>query len=149
MLPDVVSMNRLWRETLTRLDVLSRRVQEGKDLDAAKEFCQYLLWSGIIKLLKENPSPEPIPCDGYLVEHLANGLHSRVMDRYRTNDISPQIELTELEKINRNLALIAGRLAQVMPLKTDSAPALYVLPGGQDCESQTILSEPLANQKQA
>jgi len=52
MCPDASTYHWLWSETLNKLLSFERRVREGKDLEAAREFASYVLWSGIIKILQ-------------------------------------------------------------------------------------------------
>jgi hypothetical protein len=116
--PSMLSFNEatlhwLWKETMNRLDIYRRRVDEGKDLDAAREFCQYVLWSQLVKLFKEHPAPEPLKVDGALLEWTAQELQRTVQDRWRREDHKPQVHQTKLEAINEKLDLIAGRLAQL------------------------------------
>jgi len=52
--PDKTQFHWLYKETVNRLDVLARRVSEGKCLDEALEFATYLEWSGLVKLMEQH-----------------------------------------------------------------------------------------------
>jgi len=145
MQPDTANLHWLYRETMNRLDLHARRVAEGRDLQAAKEFASYVTFSGLVKLFKAFPQPEPLKVDGYLLEHAAKELTYLVTERYRTNNTQAQIGMTELEKINHKLELIAGHMARAIPAHPAEPPAFTVISGGAEMLSQPADSEPLAN----
>jgi len=134
---DNVRVYTLARETTSRLSILRARVSEGKDLHAAKEFCSYLQWSGILRLLRDNHQEFPLPVDGVLIEWKCNELLSLVHDQFQQASKVVSMELSQLEAINHKLDLIAGRLSQVSPPNSETAvvgvaasPALHVIAGG-------------------
>jgi len=135
---DSVKMHWMWRETIARLDVYAKRVSESKDLEAALEFGNYLLSSGLVKFFDSIPQPAPLTVDGPFLRWRVNELLQAVRSRYRTNDSQPHVEASELEAISRKLDLIAAGVAKLTP--PDSAtpetadfpakPALRVMQGG-------------------
>ncbi len=58
----------IYRECIARVDVYSKRVAENRDVQAASEYARWLHFSGIIGLLKENASPEPLKVDGSFLQ---------------------------------------------------------------------------------
>jgi len=118
----------LWRETVNRLDSLQRRVNEGRDLDAAVEFARYILWSKLPDILK------PHDCDGFLkvdssfLRWKAEELQRCVTECYRLGKGAQRGEQTQLEAISRKLDLIAGQISKIpMPSGTPDAIRLRVL----------------------
>jgi hypothetical protein len=106
------------------------RVREGRDVDAAKSFANYLFWSGIPALLKENSTAAnelgPLKCDGPHLSWFLNELIDACNEYYRTNRAAG-LQATELEsirdkldKLASNQDLIAGQLSK---LTTGLAPA--------------------------
>jgi len=131
---DAVTIYTIARETTSRIAILHKRAIEGKDLHAAKEFCSYLQWSGILKLLRSNCQPEPLPVDGVLIGWKCDQLLSVVNDQFRQATKVVSLELSQLEAIDHKLDLIAGRIAQLSPpiIETTEAvsTALHVIEGG-------------------
>ena len=102
-----------WQETFNRLSSLNRRVQEGKDLEAAREFCAYLLWSGVLEVFA-SITPEGIShVDWPHLRWKAEELQREVQERWRSGKNNPNIEVAELEAINRKLDLIAGHVSKL------------------------------------
>jgi hypothetical protein len=124
----------LYRETTAQLDMFLRRVQEGKDISAAHDFARYVTWSAIGKLCMKFGSASPLPVDGSLLMWKAEELIRRCQERYITGDSKPHIELTELEKINRNIEVLACQVAKLSapaPEKVNQdSPELKLIQGG-------------------
>jgi len=136
---DSVQMHWMWRETINRLDVHAKRVSENKGLDAALEFVNYLQTSGLVKFFERSSQPEPLKVDGSFLRWRCRELQNAVRDRYRTNDVLPHVEASELEAISRKLDVIAAGIAKLSPPFTATPnagnvaapePALRVLQGG-------------------
>lgn len=124
---DSANLHILYRETMNRLAIHARRVSEGKDLQAAVEFARFVRFA-LAPICKANPARGPLPVDGYLLQHTASELENAVTERYRTNNQQPQIHMTELERINHKLELMAGQLARMIPTTaTPDTPALTVI----------------------
>jgi len=132
---DAVTIFTIARETTSRIAILHKRAIEGKDLHAAKEFCSYLQWSGLLKLLEQNCQPEPLQVDGVLIRWKCEQLLSVVNDQFRQASKVVSLELSQLEAIDHKLDLIAGRIAQLSPPTIETAnavvsSALRVIEGG-------------------
>jgi hypothetical protein len=127
-----VTFARIYSETMNQLARHSGRVKLGRDVDAAKSFANWLFWSGIPALLKENSTPPetpaPLKCDGAHLAWQLNELIEACNDYYRTNKAAGlgSVELQSLEeKVDRlahNLDLIAAHLAHTLPLSSPSSP---------------------------
>jgi hypothetical protein len=121
---------------MNRLSSLQNHVNEGKKLDEALDFCRYVFWSGIVELCNYHATTaEGLAISGANLQTRVKQLQQDVQDRYRKSNTSPKIELSELEKLNHKLDLIAGRISQISPpvsdtSKTDETPVLTVLRGG-------------------
>jgi len=111
---------------MNRLDLHARRVSEGKDLQPAVEFARYVIWA-VVGLCKATPQKDPLTVDGHLLEHTARQLERAVTERYRTNNTQAAVSLTELEKLNHKLDLLAGQMARMVPPGTAQEPALTVV----------------------
>lgn len=131
-----VNVYRIYNETMNQLSWLDGHVREGKQLEPALNFCRYVLWSGVIDLCNYHAETDtPLKISGANLLTRAKQLQIDVQDRFRTNNLSPAIQMTELEKLNRKLDLIAGRISQISPLQSDtviavSEPPFRVIQGG-------------------
>jgi len=112
----------LYLQTCDRLAVHEKRVREGKGLDAALEFAQYVQWSGIVKILTAHSRPEPLKVDGPHLKWMVGQLEELVRAHWK-NEKVPVVELTELERINHKLDLIAGHMGRMIPAEAVSAPS--------------------------
>ena len=74
-------LHRIYRETMNRLDVLSRRVAEGRDVMAASEFARWLSFSGIIRLCEENACGGDLKVDGALLRWTCEQLIQQCNER--------------------------------------------------------------------
>jgi hypothetical protein len=139
---DSVSLHRLWRETLTRLDALAERVNEGCDVLAAKDFAGFVHWSGLADYLERHATKEPLEVDGALLRARARALEVVCGELLSRNSPTSKIHETQLEGINRKLDLIAGHVAKLSPLLSDTAasdlalasPVLQVLEAAESAE---------------
>jgi hypothetical protein len=121
---DEVTYFRLCREIAVRLETLEKRVKEGKALHETKDFCSFLRWSGLLRLLEQHTTPpraSQLPVDGFLlrwkVERLERLTQRRMVDLGK--EIS--IELSALESIHHKLDLIAGQVARIPVEQTNTA----------------------------
>ena len=110
---DDVTVFTIARETTSRLETLTRRAKEGKDLHAAKEFASYLRWSGVLKLLEGHTATGPLKVDGALIRWKNEQLIAAVNEQFKGNSVIVPLELSALESINHKLDLLAGRLSAV------------------------------------
>jgi len=136
---DKVFLHVLWRETSNRIGVLQGRVNEGVDVDAASEFCRWLRFSGVLKLLESAPDDARLPCKGSVlsrqVETLVYDCGQWYANHERANRKPPaQVPRSELESINAQLAQLRTDLAKLSPSTIETAnagnPALFVIEGG-------------------
>jgi len=124
----------LYREFKNQVERFMLPVKECKQLDAAIDFCRFLRRSRVLQIFKANPQPFPLPVDGYLLESLLCELESEVLRRYRTGDVTPLVDVAELQRINHKLDLIAGQLSLVpgLPKVDTSLPPLRLIEGGAE-----------------
>ena len=132
---EAVNFAQIYRETIRRLDVLSLRVQEGKDVQGASEFCRWLDFSGIPRLLEANANKETglLKVDGAFLRWRCNELQERCNDYLQRG----QADLTfsaaylqtmheKLESTNRKIDLVAGYLSKlsVAPSVVTNSPSV-------------------------
>lgn len=108
-----VNLHRIYSETSNRIDALSRRVQEGRDVMAASEFCRWLLFSGIFKLLEENASPAPLKVDGVHLRWKCEQLLDLCNGRLRSNSSEPCLTAGYLQSLHDKVDLMAGYLSRL------------------------------------
>jgi hypothetical protein len=102
-------LNRLWRETMTRLTILATRVHEGKFLQEASEFARWLRMSGMFELFA-----------GQNKEHLYKQVENIIYEcgeHWNNRRSEAKATVSEFEAMNHKLDLIAGHVAKL------SAPA--------------------------
>lgn len=112
--------HKIYIETVNHIDRHMARVKEGRDVDGAKLFANWLFWSGIPTLLKENSEPAPLKCDGAFLSWKLNELIEACNEFYRTNkpvglngnDIQSIHE--RLDKLTGNLDTVAGGLSRLI-----------------------------------
>lgn len=136
---DKVFLHVLWRETSSRIEVLQRRVNEGVQVDEASEFCRWLRFCGVLKLLESAPDDERLPCKGSLLSQQVQTLLSDCgawYSKHQPGNKKPpaQIPRSELEAITAQLAALTAQVAKLSPpiVETqDAVPAsLRVIEGG-------------------
>jgi len=111
---DIVILHTLWRQTDRGLERYRQRVAEGQGVEAAQEFAQYVIWSGIPKLLAEHRSSEPLIIDGCGLQSKAEALLSQCHEFWRSGSLDTQPVLTGLEQLNRKFDLLAGVVSQAL-----------------------------------
>jgi len=134
MCPDVVNLYSIWNETNNRLDLLTRRVEQGEDVMAASEFARWVVFSGILELLEKNPQKPPLTVDGALLRWKCGELIYLCGQVFNKNpSLKPP---SYLEGIYHKLELIAGHLSKFTPPLAgttevgNTTPALVVVQGG-------------------
>jgi len=137
---DKVFLHVLWRETSNRIEVLQGRVNEGLDVDAASDFCRWLRFSGVLKLLESAPDDERLPCKGSALSRQVQTLLADCGEWYskheRANKKPPaQINRSELEKITVQLQTLTAAVAKLSPSSIETVDpgqhlGLHVIEGG-------------------
>jgi hypothetical protein len=124
---DTAILARIQSETSHRLDVLARRVAEGRDVMAASEFCRWLSFSGILRLLERYPnqvsSHNPLKVDGAFLRWKCEDLQATVNERLRTGNENPSFEKNEFQSMHEKIDRMAGYLSRL-----SVAPAVSVAP---------------------
>jgi len=101
----------LWAQTMQRLDVLTKRVNECKDIQHASEFARWLRMSGLVTAFEENPQNPPLVVDGAQMRRACEDLLQLCADQWKGGAVGV-IQVSELELLNRKLDLLAKRVAQ-------------------------------------
>lgn len=135
---DDSNMHWLWRETVSKLEVYRQRVRERQDVQAASEFARWVQFSGLIKLFTNSAQPEPRRVDGPFLEKLVKDVLWDCGEAFRKQGTPFSLNVSQAERINAKLDLIAGQLSKISPPITvntasadeDSEPALRVISGG-------------------
>jgi len=117
---DAIALHVIWRETMTRLGVLHARVREKQDCLAASEFCRWLQFSGVIKLLEDHSQSEPLLVDGVKLRKLAQDVSYDAGQVLRAS--GAPTDASVWESVNRRLGVIEERLGVV-----DEGPAIHVV----------------------
>lgn len=123
-----VTYFRLCREIACRLDMLEKRVKEGKALQETKDFCSFLRWSGVLKLLELNSTTEResnLPVDGPLLRWRAEQLEHLAHKQMNAMCKEITIELCMMERIEHRLDLIAAQVARI-PIETQPSEFMPV-----------------------
>jgi hypothetical protein len=116
-------LHRLYSETMMRLRILQRRVQEGRDVLPASDFARWLQFSGMIPLFKENAQDGVSKIDGSLLESTVEQLLQNCNERLRTNNDKPSFDRSDYCSLHEKLDMVAGYLS-----KLSVAPAVVVEP---------------------
>lgn len=127
----------IYKETKSRLETLSCRVSEGRDVMAASEFARWLSFSGILKLLESNPQPEPLKVDGAFLRWHTEQLIQQCNERFRTNSVDPNFKAADFKSLHDKVDTIAGYLSTLA--SSAEFQALAVL------RQQTETNEPINN----
>jgi len=92
------------------VDRFAVRVREGKDVDAASGFCRWLLTTGLLEMLRANPSPFPLRCDGAGLALKVRNLIADCGEQYVNPARPKSVEFSEIESINAKLAVLMEHL---------------------------------------
>ena len=134
---DSTQLHWLWNETRRQLQRYATRADEGVEIQAAMDFAHWVQFSGLIKIFKDNPQPDPLPVDGKLIDKLVRDLVMDCGDYLKLN--TPGfVRVSQIELVNRKLDLLAGQLSKLSPPLTDNTvsvgnpadPVLHVIQGG-------------------
>ncbi len=126
MCPHRAELHILWRENVEELEHYMRLVREGKSLAEARRFAQHVIQSRLCEVLKPFDGSGCLKIDSAFLMWKAEELQRLVQDQWRTG-VSPKLDASTLDAINHKLDLIAGHMAKIQPVASES-PALRVLP---------------------
>jgi len=104
----------LYRETARQVTYYEKLVKENRELWPAVGFCRYLIFSGVLDILKAHCSDNPrMMTDGANLCWRVEELQRDITERFKTGkDKSPE-PLPEIESMQRKLDLIAGYLSKM------------------------------------
>jgi hypothetical protein len=127
----------LWQEAVNRLESLSFRVREGRDLEAAAEFCRFILFSRVDKLLQPFAGDGGAKVDPAYLMWKAKDLLQQVQDLHSSGKVPEKANSSAMEGILHKLDMIAGHVAKFSPpepkrrkARATLRPALRVIAGG-------------------
>lgn len=121
MCVDALELHWLWKETDNRLESLAQQVREIKNVAEAANFCRWLQFSGILKILERNPQPFPLLVDGVGLRRKVNNLTYECGECFKAGKADAKYAASDMAEINRKLdSLLAA---------SPSALAASELPG--------------------
>jgi len=104
----------LWHHTMLRVESLTRRVNEGKDIEAAADFARWLRVSGLVRLFEANPQREPLLVDGATMDAQLTDLILACGEQWKSN--APRmVNASEIEKLNHKIDVMAQALGSLFP----------------------------------
>jgi len=136
MYPDKVQLHVIWRETTNRLESLASAVFEGKCVEEASNFARWLQFSGVLKLLEQNPQPFPLPVNGNELRRKCEDLIQGCSDWTKGGKLpAPNYEPGDMRAILSKLDALTQRVNELSPPSSETAdagrsPALHVVQGG-------------------
>jgi len=89
------------------------RVREGFDLDAAREFAQWVMVSELAKIIKPYDCKQPLVIDSAALFKMAKDLQVAVQEQWEQPKFAPKPHTSNLEEISRKLELIASHTVQL------------------------------------
>jgi len=134
---DTVTFWKIWSETDSRLDSLTRCAREGVQVDEASNFARWVRMSGILALLKPFEQEVPLPIRAAELCRKCEDLIYECGEWYRVHERSNKprdsyISQSKLEAIENDLCAIkeALRLPMATADTVTTQAVLQVLPGG-------------------
>jgi hypothetical protein len=119
---DTAILARIYDQHVKQLDLFSKRVQEGRDVEAASEFARFLAFSGICLLLERYPnqvqSNHPLKVDGSFLRWKCEQLIEACNERFRTNSLNPAFAKKEFESMHEKIDRMAGYLSKLTAART-------------------------------
>jgi len=115
VVPGRAELHVMWRETSQRLTVLHSRVRQGVDVQAASEFCRWLQFSGVVKLLELYPQDGHLRVDGPALRRQITDVIQECGERFNHPKNDPTVTRSELEMISDRLGSIERKLAGGVP----------------------------------
>lgn len=119
---DAVMLHWLWKETVNKLEFLSRSVHEGRAVDEASSFARWLSFSGLIKIFEAYPSPAPLRVDGGAVRALTYQLTAACGEIHKGGKAPFNPSLSRVDEANAKLDIILSALAK-SAATTNAGPA--------------------------
>jgi hypothetical protein len=114
-------LQRLYVETLRRIETFRLRVRQGVSVEDAQDFGRYVQWSGICDLMAINRPPtaklrDLFPYDGAQLRSVADTLVTECCEYYQgrtrnSDGTAKGASKSDLEAIDAKLAVIVARLA--------------------------------------
>jgi hypothetical protein len=136
---DTAILARIYGQTVNQLDSFSKRVQEGRDVEAASDFARWLSFSGICLLLERYPnqvqSHHPLKVDGSFLRWKCEQLIEACNERFRTNSLNPAFAKKEFESMHEKIDRMAVYLSKLTAARTINVEPMP--------EPQTETSEPI------
>lgn len=102
---------RIYRESITRIEQYEREVNDGNELQAALNFGGFILWSGVVSLLRRHAQASP-KIDGDFLRWKAEELQRQVRERWRDSDQRARLDKDQIAGINRRLDMLAAQVAR-------------------------------------
>jgi len=103
---------RLWSQTDWRLDSMHRRALEGKQAEEAQAFASYVVSAGLADLIDSVEWDADLKADGAGLLRKAERLQEVCRAQFHKGNFKPSVEMSELEKFNHQLDLIAAQVAR-------------------------------------
>jgi len=129
-------LHRIWSHVDLRLDVLTARVRENRDVMSASEFSRWLFGSGLLELLEANSCDGFLKVDGAHLRWKCEELTRQCADRFRLNDSQPHLEALQLQALHEKLNTVAGYLSRLVSgpgaSSSPTVPPLQIISGGLD-----------------
>jgi len=122
---------------MNRLDLYSKRVKEGREVQAAHDFAKYVMFSGLPKLLMEFPQVFPLSVDGHLLQQKAEDLF-RDCAEFFIGDRAVGLAGAELMSLHEKLDLIAGHLSGLSASPANAVHAKLDLMAGYLSKLSTV-----------
>jgi hypothetical protein len=102
----------MYKETVNKLDSLSRSVREGKNVHEAANFARWLEFSGYIKIFDLFPSDQKyLPVCSKTIRKKISDLIYDCGDWFKSNNISPKYHASDISEINSKLDQILKQQA--------------------------------------
>jgi len=112
----------IYRETERFLRVHATRLRENIGVKEASEFARWLEFSGLLKLFDKNPQPEPHKVDGPTLRKMVQEVIMDCGERFGKSLPDGCLGVSEVEKLNHKLDVIAGGIGQLI----SSRPAVLL-----------------------
>jgi hypothetical protein len=144
---ETATLARIYGQTVNQLDAFSKRVQEGRDVEAASDFARWLSFSGIPTLLERYPnqvqSHDPLKVDGSFLRWKCEQLIEACNERFRTNSLNPAFAKKEFESMHEKIDRMAGYLSKLTAARVINVePVLEPQPETTAATSESVIHLP-------